>query len=92
MGMHTHQWKWLCFFTMQSPLLVLEAVGKKLMKRYRVRLPRLPSILATMAILLWMADKFFFPPCLDTGLADRVVNAVNNNFKGLCTLLFPQAV
>lgn len=92
MGTHTHQWKWLCFFTMQSPLLVLEAFGKKLMKRYGIHLPRPLSILATMAALLWMADKFFFPPCLNTDLADRVVDAVNNNFKSLCTLLIPQAV
>ena len=89
MGTHTHQWKWLCFFSLQTPLLVLEAVGKKVMKRHGVHLPRLPSILATMAALLWMADKFFFPPCLDTDLAGRVVGAVNSNFKGVSMLLFP---
>lgn len=76
---------------MQAPLLVLEAVGKKLMKRYGLRLPRLPSILATMAALLWMADRFFFPPCLDTDLAGRVVDAVNNNFKAFTMLLVPQS-
>ncbi|KAL3155611.1 hypothetical protein ABBQ38_010865 [Trebouxia sp. C0009 RCD-2024] len=91
MGMHTHQWKWLCFFTMQAPLLVVEALGKKLMKRHGVHVPRLPSILATMVALLWMADKFFFPPCLDTDLAGRVVTAVNNNFKDFSMLLFPSS-
>lgn len=76
---------------MQAPLLVVEALGKKLMKRHGVHVPRLPSILATMAALLWMADKFFFPPCLDTDLAGRVVDAVNNNFKDFSMLLFPRS-
>lgn len=83
MGTHTHQWKWLSFFIVQVPLLALEAFGKKVMKRYNLRLPRLLSILATMVVLMWLADRFFFPPCLETALADRVVKAVSNNFKQL---------
>lgn len=90
MGTHTHQWKWLTFFTIQSPLLALEAFGKKLMKRYSLHLPHVVNILATMVVLMWLADKFFFPPCLETDLADRVVMAVNDNFKQLCMPLFLQ--
>lgn len=90
MGTHTHQWKWLTFFTLQIPLLGLESFGKELMKRYGLRVPRPLSILATMAILMYLADLFFFPPCLETDLADRVVKAVNDNFKTLCMPLFPQ--
>ena len=90
MGTHTHQWKWLSFFTIQIPLLALEAFGKKQMKRYGLRLPRLLSISATMAVLLWLADRFFFPPCLETDLADRVVKAVNDNFKQFFMPLVPQ--
>lgn len=90
MGTHTQQWKWLTFFTIQSPLLALEALGKKQMKRYRLHLPHVVKILATMVVLMCLADRFFFPPCLETDLADRVVTAVNDNFKQVSMLLFPQ--
>ena len=86
MGIHTRHWAWLTFFTIQVPLIALESIGKKLMKRYHLHLPHWVSIMATMAVLLWIADAFFFPPCLETGLADRVLHAIQGNVRQLVTL------
>ena len=86
MGTHTRHWAWLLFFTSQIPLLALESYGKKLLKQQHWRIPNWSSILLTMAVLLWLADSFFFPPCLDTGLADRVVDAVKANVNQLTAL------
>lgn len=87
MGVHTRNWQWLTFFSIQVPLMALEAVGKKLMKRYRLRLPRWISVVMTMTVLLWLADAFFFPPCLETGLADRVLYAIKDNISQLASFV-----
>ena len=83
MGRPTKNWAWLTFFAIQIPLLALEGLGKKLLKQQHWHVPRLISIIATQAVLLWLADAFFFPPCLDTGLADRVVDAIKGHVNQL---------
>lgn len=83
MGVHTRNWQWLTFFSVQVPLMALEAVGMKLMKRYRFRIPQWLPVVMTMTVLLWLADAFFFPPCLETGLADRVLHAIKGNISQL---------
>lgn len=88
MGVHTRNWAWLTFFSVQVPLMALEAMGKKLMKQNNLRLPRWLSISLTMAVLLWLADAFFFPPALDTGLADRVVDTIKRNASQLAGIFF----
>ncbi len=87
MGIHTHNWAWLTFFSIQVPFMALETVGKKVMKQQHMRLPRWLSILMTMAVLLFLADTFFFPPCLETGLADRVLYAIKGNVSRLVTFV-----
>lgn len=83
MGIHTRNWAWLTFFSIQVPFMALETVSKKLMKQYHLHLPRWLSVLVTMAVLLFLADTFFFPPCLETGLADRVLYAIKGNVSQL---------
>lgn len=87
MGIHTHNWAWLTFFSVQVPFMALETVGKQVMKQQHMRLPRWLSILMTMAVLLFLADTFFFPPCLETDLADRVLYAIKGNVSRLVTFV-----
>ena len=86
MGTHTQQWKWLSFFTIQIPFLALEAYSKRLLKQCNFQVPRWISVPVTLAVLMWMADTFFFPPCLETDLANRVVNAIKDNVRQLIAL------
>lgn len=86
MGTHTERWKWLSFFSIQIPFLALEAYGKKLLRHCNFHIPRWISVSATLAVLLWMADTFFFPPCLETDLANRVVTAIKDNVSQLTAL------
>jgi len=87
MGIHTRNWAWLTFFSIQVPFMALETVGKKLMKQHNLHLPRCLSVLMTMAVLLFLADAFFFPPCLETGLADRVLYAIKGNVSQMFTFV-----
>ena len=87
MGTTTHHWAWFTFFVVQVPLLALEGVGRKWMKQHSLQVPQWLSVLVTMAVLLWLADAFFFPPCIDTGLADRVVETIKVNINQLVRLV-----
>ena len=86
MNTHTYHWKWLTFFTIQIPFLALEAAGKSLLKKHHLHVPRWISVLATLAVLMWMADTFFFPPCIETDLAERVVQTIKVNVSQLTRL------
>ena len=63
---------WLAFFSVQGPLCLAEAW----LSRQGVRLPRPVAVVATTAVLLLCANRFFFPPAVDTGLADKVQPSV----------------
>ncbi|GLC53267.1 hypothetical protein PLESTB_000726400 [Pleodorina starrii] len=83
-------WKWTVFFYMQAPLMSLEALGNRLLRRAGVQLPRPLTILLTLAALEVMAyDLFFGFVERDTDLAHRVVTAVTSSYAGLLAPLQP---
>lgn len=78
---------WFLFFTIQAPITALESEIKRWAKRREIALPRWLSIPLTLGLMLVLADWFFFPPCLITGLDDRVTNSMRNNVQGLLRLV-----
>lgn len=63
--------QWLAYFTIQGPLVVAE-------RALRRRAPPSPRTVAlTWLLLLLPASVLFFPPVVNSGLADRVVKAVH---------------
>ena len=74
--------KWLVFFSVQGPLLALEALVKAAGKRMGVKLPVLLAIPCTLGILLLLADKYFIPPVVDTGLVDLVLHSIQRTYGG----------
>ncbi|KAK9830467.1 hypothetical protein WJX72_011911 [[Myrmecia] bisecta] len=82
MGVAT--WKWLIYFSIQGPLVLVEIMLKRAAKRRNSRLPAWASIPLTWVVLIWVAHHFFFPPTTETGLADRVLDQLlETGFAGL---------
>lgn len=68
---------------MQAPLIAIETTLRHLLKQKTMKLPLVISVALTIAILLAIADVYFFPPVVDSGLADHVVESIKSNFEGL---------
>ncbi len=80
-------WDWVVFFTLQGPLVLCEIVLKRLAKRNGIKLPAFVSVPITLAVLIFTAHLYFFPPCMRTGLADRVVNTIQQNFQSMLAVV-----
>ena len=85
-GYHTAGWSWLVFFSMQAPLVAVETALRHLFKQKSIMVPHAVSVALTIAVLLATADVLFFPPVVDSGLADHVVESIKSNFESLITL------
>ena len=83
MGYHTTHWAWLTFFSMQAPIIALETFVRQQLKQHRIHLPHVVQVFVTVAVLLTVADAFFFPPVVNSGLADHVVESIKKNIEGI---------
>lgn len=86
MGHHTRHWGWLIFFSMQAPIIAAETAIRQQLKRHHIQLPLLVRMPLTIGILLAIADNFFFPPVFLSGLADHVVELMQQNIDGVLSL------
>jgi hypothetical protein len=64
-------YEWLLFFSLQGPLLCIEAVLKPYLPRYRLLVTP-----ASLLLLLRIGGALFFPVAMRTGLDARVVTAL----------------
>lgn len=87
MGQHSRHWGWLIFFSIQGPIVAIENVIKRQLKQNRIQLPWLLRVAMTIAALLTVADKYFFPPVVGSGLADHVVELMKQNVEGVVSLM-----
>ena len=69
---------WFSFFTLQGPLCLLE----KACSRQGLSLPTPLAVVATTALLLVLGHILFFPPAVQTGLADLVLASFREAFAG----------
>lgn len=83
MGYHTAHWAWLTFFSMQAPIIAVETFVRQQLKQHRIHLPHVVQVFVTTVVLLTVADAFFFPPVMNSGLADHVVESVKKNIEGI---------
>ena len=67
---------WFSFFSLQGPLCLAETA----LSRRRVSLPRPLAVIATTAVLLVLGHSLFFPPAVQTGLADLVLGSFRQTF------------
>ncbi|EFJ41473.1 hypothetical protein VOLCADRAFT_121638 [Volvox carteri f. nagariensis] len=75
-------WKWTVFFWIQAPLLTLESLAGRAMRRAGLQLPRPVAIVLTLVVLELLAyDLFFGFVEKDTDLASRVVAAVSSGYN-----------
>ncbi|KAG2429861.1 hypothetical protein HXX76_010642 [Chlamydomonas incerta] len=84
-------WKWTLFFYMQAPLMTLEGLGRRALRRAGLPPPpRLLANLVTLVLLEAMAYPLFFGFVeTDTDLARRVVAAVSRNYQEVLQPLRP---
>lgn len=87
MGQHSRQWGWLLFFSIQGPIVAIENVIRQQLKQNRIQLPWPLRVAMTIAVLLTVADKYFFPPVVLSGLADHVVDIMKQNVEGAVSLI-----
>ena len=79
--------QWLAFFTMQGPLVIVEALVRAALRRNGVRLPALLAIPLIWAAVLLPATALFFPPPVRTGLDKRVVASLRASFDAAAAAL-----
>ena len=78
-----------CAAQMQGPMVLVEHLVRSQLKQRHVQLPRWVSIPLTLAILLAVGHAYFFPPPMDSGLADRVVASIKENYQSAANALMP---
>ena len=74
---------WFIFFTVQGPMLAVESVLKRWARKSRLELPLWAAVPLTWAVLLAVADYFFFPPPMKSGLADDTVAHLTHGYQQL---------
>lgn len=81
--------QWFTFFAIQGPIVLMETLLLAALARGGVTIPKPLAVVGALTVLIATGDMFFFPPCLDTGLADRVVQSIKGTFDGLLAVLQP---
>ena len=74
---------WFAFFAVQGPLLWAEGVLRRWGRARGWSVPRAVAIPLTLGTLLTIGHVLFFPPCTETGLADRVVDNIRDTYAGM---------
>jgi hypothetical protein len=69
--------EWLLYFTLQGPMLLLEAAALKPVLE-RIHAPVVVRVLITLAAQLLLASWLFFPPAVRSGLAARTINSLRS--------------
>jgi hypothetical protein len=76
-GMVTYHW--LAFFTLQGPIMVVEAVLKQYAKAVGFKLPYAVSVFLTNFLLILVARPLFFGPCDWSGLCSSMMDNVKSS-------------
>jgi hypothetical protein len=79
--------RWFAFFALQGPLLWAEGHLRRAARARRCALPPALATPLTLGVLLAVAHVLFFPPCTETGLADRVVGNIRTTYAGVLRAL-----
>lgn len=74
---------WFAFFALQGPMLWAEGEVRRAARARGWRLPPVLAVPLTLSILLLTGHVLFFPPCTETGLADRVVGNIRETYVGI---------
>ncbi|KAK9837032.1 hypothetical protein WJX81_008263 [Elliptochloris bilobata] len=69
---------WFAFFAVQGPLLWAEGALRRWARARGWSLPRALATPLTLGVLMAIGHALFFPPCTETGLADRVVDNIKD--------------
>lgn len=67
----------------QGIIIGVEALGRKLFKRYNVVVPTVIAVGITVPLQMWLAHVFFFPPCTDAAMTDKLLGGLLRNFQAL---------
>lgn len=70
---------WLAFFTLQGPIMVVEAVLKHYAKAAGFKLPYAVSVFLTNFLLIVVARPLFFGPCDWSGLCSSMMDNVKSS-------------
>lgn len=74
--------EWLIFFSLQGPIVVLEAIIRRWGRAQGLRPPpRLVAVPYTLLTLLIIAHFYFFPPAISSGIDSRFFNSVRAVFE-----------
>ncbi|EFJ41474.1 hypothetical protein VOLCADRAFT_107677 [Volvox carteri f. nagariensis] len=77
-GSNRISWKWTVFFWIQAPLLTLESLAGRAMRRAGLQLPRPVAIVLTHLVLQSLAYDLFFGYMEEQGISLKVVGAISD--------------
>jgi len=77
----------ICY--LQGPMMLVEHVVRGQLKQRQMQPPQWVSIPLTLTILMAVGHMYFFPPPMDSGLADRVVASIKENYQTAASALVP---
>lgn len=84
-------WLWVAFFTLQGPIIVVEALLQWWARQRGLRLPTPLAIFMTNFLLIVVANPLFFGPCDDTGMCHRMKDSALQGLAALWGALAQQA-
>ena len=68
-------------------MVLVESLLRGVALQSGLKLPQPLAIATTVTVLMASADWLFFPPCLDSGLSDRVVLSIKESFQAAAKLV-----
>jgi hypothetical protein len=74
---------WLAFFSLQGPVILIEMVVQRLIRKSGWQVPKWARVAVTLYVLMGLGHLFFFPPPVQSGLADRVTGSIKESFSAL---------
>ncbi|KAL4852779.1 putative long-chain-alcohol O-fatty-acyltransferase 8 [Chlorella vulgaris] len=84
-GSCTRHLSWLWFFTGQAPLILLERVLLRKLRKLGLAPPEMLRIVATLGVLLASAHWLFFLPAEAAGVPARFAESMRHSFAALAT-------
>ncbi len=70
-------------------MMLVEHLVRSQLKQRHMQPPQWVSIPLTLTVLMAVGHLYFFPPPMDSGLADRVVASIKDNYQSVASALVP---
>ena len=78
------RWPWLCFFLLQIPIIVVERVVLRMLRRKQIVIPKFVLITYTVCTVAYLTSKFFWPPVEEPPfILQRTIKSADDMLRAL---------